>query len=55
MMTEEDIKVYEEIVYEAANRAEQTPFAKAHLKIKSSKGKFKSNQQPPKKKRKKHS
>jgi len=48
---EEKLKVERE--WEAEQRAGQSPYGKAHLKIKSTKGKFASNQQPPKKKRKK--
>lgn len=52
MKTEEEHKREMEAFYNARERAEATPFAKAHLKIKSSKGEFKSNYQPAKKKRK---
>lgn len=51
-MTTEEEKRAVEAFYNARERADSTPFAKAHLKIKSSKGKFKSNFQPRKKKRK---
>ena len=49
----ERMKQLTEEKYNAQMRAEGTPFAKAHTKIKSSKGKVDSNLQPKKKKRKK--
>jgi hypothetical protein len=50
----ERMKQLTEMKYAAMERAESTPFAKSHLKIKSSKGKVvQSNLQPAKKKRKK--
>lgn len=54
MWTEEEQKERKSM-YEAAMRAELNHIqkdSKGHVKIKSSKGKFKSNMQPPKKKRK---
>ena len=52
-MYSEEEKLRIEAQTEAEQRAEQSPYGKAHLKIKSTKGRFASNRQPPKKKHKK--